>query len=138
MKYFRQFVNFIGISGIGWLIDFSIYMCLTVVFHFNVFLSNIISAIPAVTLVFLLSTRKIFVAKLGGMPVWGKYIIYVTYQMILLFTVSKIGQVLYDAVFQIVKITSYIGGLKLVIKICITPITMIMNFIVMKILTERI
>lgn len=136
----RQAVRFVGISGCGWLIDFSIYIILTETFRFPVAYANMISAIPAVTLVFLVSTRKIFANKKGGLPLWGKYIVYFLYQMALVFCVSWVGEGLFRLLSKtaMMNISLIAEHLKILCKILITPITMTANFFVMKVLCEKL
>ena len=135
-KLFIQFFKFLIISGTGWLIDTSCYLILTLVFKQNVILSNILSSIPALTFVFFVSTRKIFSTNTGKLSIKKKYLIYFLYQIILIFSVSLLGQVLYDFLMNYFIIEK--GLLKILVKIIITPITMIINFFVMKFLAEKI
>ncbi|MEQ3340752.1 GtrA family protein [Clostridium butyricum] len=134
-----QGFKFIIVSGIGWLIDFSIYLFLTIKLNLIVGYANFISGIPAITFVFFISTQKIFKNKLEGIGLKKKYFMYFIYQIFLMLAVSWIGQLLYknilsSDIFFLVKESSY---LKIIIKIIITPITMFLNFCVMKLLTEK-
>lgn len=134
-----QFVKFFGISGIGWCIDFMLYLFITLILGWPVFYSNYLSSIPAVTLVFFVSTKKIFNNHKGRLPIWAKYFIYVVYQMLLLLCVSSIGQAVAEWITNLaVDIVWMQKAAKIVAKILITPITMLMNFIVMKIMTEKL
>ena len=56
----KQFFSFLLVSGVGWVMDFTIFLILTNVFGLWVMISNMISAIPAITYVFLMSNKKIF------------------------------------------------------------------------------
>ena len=95
-KLIIQFFKFLLISGTGWLIDTTIYTILTVILKYNVIFSNILSSIPAITFVFFVSTRKIFLTHIGKFSLKQKYLIYILYQIILIVTVSIIGQMLYN------------------------------------------
>lgn len=135
----KQVIKFLLVSGTGWLIDFSIYLLLTEKLNFPVGYSNFVSGIPALTFVFCISINKIFKNINKGISLKKKYIIYFIYQMLLIFTVSLVGQILYliilnSKLYDMIIIRYY---LKIIVKIVITPITMILNFIVMKILCER-
>jgi len=77
-----QFVEFIGISGLGWLIDFGCYSFMSYLTDWNVGICNAISAIPAITFVFFVSTIRTFKQRKSAVPLWGKYAIYVGYQII--------------------------------------------------------
>lgn len=134
-KLIIQFFKFLLISGTGWLIDTTIYTILTVVLKYNVIFSNILSSIPAITFVFFVSTRKIFLTHIGKFSLKQKYLIYIVYQIILITTVSIIGQILYNISENLLSNKEL---LKIIIKLTITPITMITNFFVMKFLAEKL
>lgn len=134
-KLIIQFFKFLLISGTGWLIDTTIYTILTVILKYNVIFSNILSSIPAITFVFFVSTRKIFLTHIGKFSLKQKYLIYILYQIILIVTVSIIGQMLYNISEPLLNNK---GLLKIIIKLTITPITMITNFFVIKFLAEKL
>ena len=134
-KLIIQLFKFLLISGTGWLIDTTIYTILTVILKYNVIFSNILSSIPAITFVFFVSTRKIFLTHIGKFSLKQKYLIYILYQIILIVTVSIIGQMLYNISEPLLNNK---GLLKIIIKLTITPITMITNFFVMKFLAEKL
>jgi putative flippase GtrA len=137
-KIINQSFSFFLISGLGWIIDFTIYTILTKVINLEVFISNIISSIPAITFVFIFSTRKIFKKNISKISIKNKYLIYVVYQMILLFIISKFGQFLFDSTSYLMKEILFIfNNYKIVIKIIITPFTMILNYIMMKLVVEK-
>lgn len=131
-----KLLKFIGFSGIGWLIDTTIYMILTSIFKLNIDISNIFSSLVGVTFVFIMSTRKIFVSN-SKINIKIKYLIYVIYQVILILTISKVMLLLKDIItpLNIDLINKYIN---ITVKIIITPFTMVINFIVMKLLLEKI
>lgn len=134
-KFFNQFIKFLFVSGTGWLIDFSLYFIFTNILKYEVFYSNILSSIPAITFVFIVSVKKIFKKKENGISIRKKYIIYFLYQMLLIFLISLLGQSLY---LILVENNMEARIIKIIIKIIITPITMIINFFVMKFLTEKL
>lgn len=138
MQLFRKLVEFIGISGLGWCLDFAIFTLLTSVFNLNVVAANYISTAPAITLVFFLSTKQIFQAKKDGIPLCSKYLIYIIYQFLLVSAVSWLGQFAYDFLVQLNLPEIIFKYLKLIIKIGITPVTMLLNFFVLGKLVERL
>ena len=83
-KLLQQGGFFVVISGIGWLLDFGIYALLTGPFSLPVLWSNMLSSLPAVTFVFLFSTRKIFAANHGHWSLRQKYLFYLCYQAVLI------------------------------------------------------
>ena len=137
-KILRQFIKFLFLSGIGWLIDFILYLIFSNIFDFRIIYSNILSSIPAVTFVFFVSTRRVFVKNKKGFTLKEKYFIYFLYQVILIITISLLGQYLYLLILKNIAVKIELKILKLIIKILITPITMLINFIVMKFLIEKL
>lgn len=132
----KQAIKFIGISGIGWLFDFTIYTVLGL-FEDALFINNVISSWVGVTFVFIFSTRTVFKNN-SKISLKAKYFIYIVYQCILIFLISKL---LNQIDLFIVSNISYVIVLKfsyLISKIIVTPITMILNFIVMKNIIEKI
>lgn len=127
-----------GISGLGWCLDFGIYLALTLLLELPVQTANHISTIPAVTLVFFLSTRHTFRQRPGGLPLWVKYLLYVGYQLLLVAGVSWLGQQVYDLLIVLPLPALILDSLKILIKIGITPITMLLNYFVLGWLTERL
>lgn len=138
VKLVKQGISFILVSGIGWIFDFSTYLILTGVFNLNVMISNMISAIPALSYVFSMSTKKIFEKSNSKLSLKTKYFIYFIYQIILVTTVSFIANIIYKYFINIITLPLIIKYLKIFIKLVITPITMILNFIIMKNLTEKL
>lgn len=131
-----QAVKFIGLSGIGWILDFGVYAVLVSVSS-KLMLNNIISSWAGVTFVFVFATRNVFKNK-SRIPLKWKYVIYILYQMILILVISKA----LNAVDMIImNNTNNEMILKLspaISKILITPVTMILNFGVMKGVMEKI
>lgn len=138
-KYTIQFLKFISVSGIGFLIDFAVYYYLTTHIGFPIAYGNMVSAIPAITWVFIFSTRKIFQTNNSKCSLWTKYVIYVVYQFVLLIVVSYLAQLIYNFLLPYISDVWIIGDyLNLLCKCIITPITMTCNFFMMKFLAERI
>ncbi len=132
-RIFEMF-KFFGISGIGWIIDFSIYSLIS--YFINPVISNIISSFVSITFVFLVSTKKIFVNN-GKYNLKLKYFIYIIYQIILVSITSSIIGILVNVFMKsnIILISKYA---KILAKIIVTPFSMICNYIVMKKLIEKI
>ena len=137
-RIIKQFLSFLLVSGVGWLIDFTIYFILTKFIGLKVIYANILSSIPAITYVFLMSNKKIFKNTESKLSIKIKYLIYFGYQLILLFCISALGEFLYSKLLNIVAIPIILNNLKIVIKILITPITMTLNFIVLKNIIEKL
>ncbi len=134
----KQIISFVLVSGIGWLLDFSTYFLLTHFLKFRVMYANMLSAIPALTYVFILSNKKIFKNDNSKLSIKTKYFIYFIYQLILVSSISLFGEFLYKLLINKIDIKIILNNLKIIIKIFITPITMILNFIIMKNLIEKL
>lgn len=130
-----QIFKFIGFSGIGWILDFGIYTGLKN-FSDNIITNNIISSWIGVSFVFIFTTRKIFKNN-NKIALEYKYFIYIGYQIILIFFVSELlGKINYFLLNNI-KIELIVNFSTALSKIIVTPITMILNFIVMKNVIEK-
>ena len=131
-----QILQFIGISGIGWVLDFITFVILGF-FSQNHATNNYISSWVGVTFVFFFATRKVFDNR-GYIPLWVKYVIYIVYQLILISFISRLlGQI--DELILFHVGTSFISKFSgIIAKIIITPITMVINFFVLKGVIERI
>lgn len=138
LKLIRQIMNFTLISGMGFILDFGIYLILTNFIKLPISYANMISAIPAITYVFFISTKKIFNQKKSNIDIKIKYIIYFVYQIILVTLVSLLAQLIYEYLINELTNLIIVNNLKIIIKLLITPLTMLCNFIVMKILSEKL
>ena len=133
----RQIIEFLGISGIGWLMDFALYSVLTMA-GMPAGIANFLSALPALTFVFIFATRKTFVTNEHGLPLGWKYVLYLVYQIVLISGVSLLNQTLVDLLRGLLaQETLLYRYCALFTKIVITPITMFCNFLVLKRLAER-
>ena len=131
---FSKFLRFIMVSGVGWVIDFGIYTLLTGPMSFPVALSNYISSVPAITFVFFVSTRKMFICRPDGLSKKTKYFLYVIYQLILVTVVSFAAQWIAESLTLLPAAAQYT---KLAAKVLITPVTMVCNFFVLKLIAEK-
>ncbi|MDO5311296.1 MAG: hypothetical protein Q4E94_05265 [Clostridia bacterium] len=136
-KLINQAIHFIGISGIGWLLDFGVFNLLNF-WSSRVDINNMISSLVGVCFVFTVSTRKTFIQKENGIPLKFKFIIYVLYQLALITLISFVLAKVNVFILAFISNTAFAAFSPLMSKIIITPITMLCNFIVMKLLIERI
>ncbi len=132
----RQAVRFIGLSGIGWLMDLCVYTVLGI-WSEDLFLSNIVSSWVGVTFVFLLSTRYVFKDR-GRIPLKWKYVIYLSYQCVLILLMSELLAAVDAVITRAISIAIILDLSAIISKVVITPVTMVLNFIVMKGIMERI
>ncbi|MVX62873.1 hypothetical protein GKZ28_04040 [Clostridium chromiireducens] len=139
IKTIKQGASFILISGMGFVIDFTTYYLLTSFIGIKISYANMISAVPAVTYVFFVATRKTFNAKKSKISITYKYLTYFIYQILLVTLISIFAQILYDKFYEFsTRWTIIENNFKIIIKCFITPITIICNFFVMKVLCEKI
>ncbi|BBU28230.1 hypothetical protein BTHE68_19640 [Burkholderia sp. THE68] len=110
------------VSGLGWLIDFCLFVTLTA-FKSPVWLANTVSATAAVLFVFFVSVRRIF--EYQGHYLLGKLVRYIVYQAIAILTASVIIDLL----------THHLGLAPIVSKIIVTPLTFYCNFQFMSFIT---
>lgn len=135
-KLFKQAIKFIGLSGIGWILDFCIYTVLGFMSQ-NLVLNNIASSWVGVTFVFAFATRKVFKNNSKISLKW-KYLIYLGYQAVLIFIVSKLLGIINTDIVNNVTIDSILRFSSIIAKILVTPITMTLNFFVMKGVIEKL
>ena len=135
-KLLLQAVKFIGLSGIGWILDFCTYTGLGRISSILV-VNNIISSWIGVTFVFIFSTRKVFHNNSKISLRW-KYLIYIFYQCILIFFISKLLNVINIAIVDNITMDVILSFSAIIAKILVTPITMVLNFLVMKGVIEKI
>ena len=135
-KLIRQAIHFVGLSGIGWLLDFCTYIVLGFVSG-NPGFNNVVSSWVGVTFVFVFATRKVFQNN-SKIPLKGKYLIYLLYQCVLIFLVSRLLNIIDAAIVEHVQIALIQSLSAIIAKIVITPITMVLNFFVMKGIIEKI
>lgn len=114
--------RFAVVSGLGWLIDFSIFALLNSL-GFPVWLANIVGATTAVLFVFFATVRKIF--QYNGHYILWKLLNYIVYQIIAIVCASLL----------INFIALQFGMLPIIAKIIVTPLTFYANFQFMSFLT---
>ena len=82
----QQIYRFLGISGIGWILDFTTFAVLGLILN-NLFIVSTVSALVGASFVFFLSPKFIFNNK-NSLPLRLKYIFYISYQIILILFIS--------------------------------------------------
>lgn len=132
----KQAISFIGLSGIGWILDFCTYTVLGF-FSRSLALNNTISSWVGVTFVFIFATRKVF-EKNSSISLKWKYLIYILYQIILIYFVSKVLNGINMFIVHNIAIGLILKFSSIISKILVTPVTMILNFFVMKGVIEKL
>ena len=93
--------------------------------------ANYLSSLPAITYVFLVSTRRLLACRTERASRLTKYLVYALYQLALVSAASFAMQALSGA---LTPVTQYH---KLAAKILITPFTMTANFFVLRAIAEK-
>lgn len=136
MNIWQKAIRFIGFSGLGWILDFIVYTVLGIWFS-NLVINNFISSWVGVTFVFIFATRKVF-ENTSKVPLWAKYLIYIVYQFLLILLVSKLLGVIDGFITGHFTAQFLLKSSKFIAKILITPITMTLNFFVMRGVIEKL
>lgn len=131
------FMRFAGLSGLGWLIDISIFLILVSVFNLDQFKANMVSSCIAALGVFLLSRELIFrkVSKLLLLRV----AIYLAYTLVTIVVASMIISILVPILSPLAD--NIIGEWALLVisgaaKIIVTPPQLILNFYMSRFISE--
>lgn len=132
----KQGLKFVGFSGIGWILDFCIYTVLGI-WSQSLQINNTISSWVGVTFVFVFSTRHVFKNNSRISLKW-KYGIYLLYQCVLIFVISKLLSIINGFILNYVELEIVRSCSSIIAKILITPVTMTLNFFVTKIIIEKI
>ncbi len=135
-KLIMQGIGFAGLSGIGWILDFCIYTGLGII-STNLILNNMISSWMGVTFVFAFTTRKIFENKSNISLSW-KYLMYLIYQCLLIFLISNLLYQINEIILLHFVSNSVRNFSGIISKILVTPVTLILNFVVMKYVIEKL
>lgn len=135
---FRQILKFVSVSGIGWILDFLTYTILGLLSS-HLFYNNFISCLVGATFVFVVSPKIVFINK-GELPKLVKYAIYISYQIMLIYFLSYVLVEINSVLVSILKsfLSCSIPYSYLMSKILITPLAMTCNFIVLKIIFEKL
>ena len=132
---FRQALRFIGLSGIGWLLDFAVYTVLSMLLS-NLAAANMLSSLVGASFVFLFSTRFVFRDN-HRIPLFLKYCVYIVYQVILIVLISLLLSRINALICA--HAPAFIAAFSAILsKIIVTPITMTLNFFVMKFAIEKL
>lgn len=132
----QQIIKFIGLSGIGWILDFCIYIIAGFVSE-NLAINNIISSWAGVSFVFVFATREVFENHSKISLKW-KYLMYILYQCILIYFVSELLNDVNLFIVRRINISMISRFSSVISKIVITPVTMVLNYCVMKSIIEKL
>ncbi len=128
-------IKFVFVSGLGFFIDFVLYSILIRLINLDIFVISLFTSLVGVTFVFFTSTKKVFENNTANIPLKYKYLIYVIYQIILILVCSKIIVYL-NGIFETSSVTLISKYSKELAKLCIPPVTLTINYFVMKKITK--
>lgn len=129
-------MKFIGLSGIGWLLDFCTYTGMGFLSE-NLILNNIVSSWVGATFVFIFASKKLFHNN-SKIPLRWKYLVYIAYQCILIIFISILLNHINFIIISHIDAEWILKFSSIISKVFVTPITMTINFFVMKGLIERL
>ena len=135
-RLLRQALRFLGLSGIGWLLDFTVYTLLSLRFH-DLAWVNVFSSLVGASFVFIFSTRFVF-RDSHRIPLWLKYAIYIVYQLVLIWLISKLLARVHLTIVTHTAWPLLISLAPVLSKMLVTPITMTVNFFAMKTVIEKL
>ena len=128
-------IKFVFVSGLGFFIDFVLYSILIRLINIDIFIISLFTSLVGVTFVFFTSTKKVFETNVANIPLKYKYLIYVVYQIILILVCSNIIVYL-NGIFETSSISIVSKYSKELAKLCIPPVTLTINYFVMKKITK--
>lgn len=135
-KLLTQVIKFFGLSGMGWLLDFTVYTLLSLTMS-NLFISNICSSLVGASFVFIFSTRYVFKTN-AHLPVRAKYLIYILYQIVLIVVMSRILDKINMCILLYFPLDFVKDFSPTLSKVLVTPITMVLNYFIAKGIIEKL
>nr|ABH02986.1 SpaC [Spirochaeta aurantia] len=134
---FRQLVGFGLLSGIGWVLDFSVFLAISVTLGGSVWLANGVAGLCGATFVYFTSAKWTFGQSTPRLP-WKSYSLYLAYQVVAIVAFSLLAETIFQALRSEV-LGSRLPEVhdKVISKIVVTPFSMGMNFLVMRRLTKK-
>jgi len=132
----NQALRFVGLSGIGWLLDFAVYTVLSFVSD-NLAVNNMLSSLVGASFVFMFSTRFVF-RDSHNIPLILKYAIYVLYQLLLIYLISLLLAWVNTVITTLFTMKLILSLSAVLSKMIVTPITMTVNFFAMKFVIEKL
>ncbi|MFZ2586704.1 MAG: GtrA family protein [Alphaproteobacteria bacterium] len=116
----RQLSLYTLISGLGFVLDCTLFALLHLGLHTSALPANLASAAAAVTLVYFLSAHRVF--NYQGQLLWPKFGAYVAYQTTVILLFSWI----------IATLALWLSTPALAIKLAVVPVQFLMNYLILK------
>jgi putative flippase GtrA len=135
-SFLASFARFGGLSGLGWIVDFTLLLVLVRFAGMTPFYANLISATAAGTLVFVASGKLVFA---GGSHRRGlRTAIYIAYTLLVIVAASAAVKYCTTLVLHMDAGRHALTETKAaaIAKIIVTPLNFILNFFVAKLTSE--
>ena len=132
--FLKTHLHFIGIAGVGWLVDIGMFYLIVSMTQGAAFLANVAGGICGASLTFLLSRKRIFLQQRGR--TWVRLMTYILYTLGLLIVASAVVHWLAASAHDVhpgYPITS----IAVAAKVIVTPFTLALNFVVARFLNTR-
>lgn len=134
----KESTGFVLLSGIGWTLDL-VVMTLLIYLDFEPGVSNFVSASLAASFVYW-SGRKLLFKKGIGLSATGGYLFYLTYTTIVVVIFSALIQYSSVTLHTYLMTSGYqisLATVAFILKVCLTPLNLALNFIVSRSLAKR-
>lgn len=133
-----SFLKFAGLSGLGWLLDITIFLTLVSVFKLEPFQANTVSSCTAALGVFLLSRELIY--RKASKVLLLRVAIYLTYTLIVIVVASTVIDIIVSILRPLAE--NIIGEWSLIVlagtaKVIVTPPQLILNYYMSRFISER-
>ncbi len=134
----RQGLLFVAISGLGWLLDVTVFMTLSGPVGWPRLVANIASGSCGSLFVFIVSASGIFQRNDGGMG--QKVFVLLTFNLVVILASSYLLVLIATALETAAQAHGWVlrpAAISLLAKIIVTPATLLLNFLVVRFLVER-
>ena len=129
-----QGLLFVMVSGVGWLVDVTVLMALSGPAGWGLIEANIASGSCGVLVVFAVSSKAIFQRNTGSMA--QKLAVLLIFNLVVIlassFMLAAIAQGLSNLALDVPP-----AALRLLAKVLVTPLTLLLNYVVVRFLVER-
>ncbi|NJO54097.1 MAG: hypothetical protein HC829_03970 [Bacteroidales bacterium] len=124
-------LRFVGLSGIGWVIDTSVYMLLVGGADLRVFWASMVGGLCGASFAFLTSSRLVFANRRGGLG--RRLLVYLLYTVVQIIAAAALIDMLAAALLAAVThfgLTVPWPMIAFLAKCIITPFLLAMNYVV--------
>ncbi len=134
----RQGLLFVAISGLGWLIDVTVFMTLSGPADWTPVAANFASGSCGSLFVFIVSATGIFQRNEGGMA--QKTLVLLTFNLVVIYASSFLLGLIVTGLQAAAQDHGWVvqpAAIRLLAKVIVTPATLLLNFLVVRFLVER-